>query len=181
MARARGRNAFTWFDAVVLVLATIFGLVVVKSLLDASYVVDQFDGGRHSLSRFRRWSWATPPLFVSWNLALLALHVRTGSRRRSMHNPGLATGLVVALFSVRDLIEPVVYQVRTNGRVVWFSALPTWLAGVADTAGLAIVATWLTLWLGCWWRPEPNWLDRAGRALGWYWIAMSAISFYYTL
>ncbi len=33
-----------------------------------------------------------------------------------------------------------------------------------------IPITWLLLVLGRRWRPEPGWIDRAGRLLGWSWI-----------
>lgn len=35
-----------------------------------------------------------------------------------------------------------------------------------------VVATcWLIAWLGRVGRSEPGWVDRAGRCLGWYWVA----------
>jgi hypothetical protein len=37
----------------------------------------------------------------------------------------------------------------------------------------AVVASWVALALARRWRPEPSWVDRAGRALGAYWIALS--------
>ena len=36
----------------------------------------------------------------------------------------------------------------------------------------AVAAAWLTLALTGRWRPRPDWLDRAGRALGTFWIAI---------
>jgi len=38
--------------------------------------------------------------------------------------------------------------------------------------GAAVAAVWLTLTLTCGWRPRPDWLDRAGRILGIFWIAI---------
>ena len=40
-------------------------------------------------------------------------------------------------------------------------------------AGLMIAAWWLLLGISRRWRPEPTWLDRSGRVLGVYWIAVS--------
>jgi hypothetical protein len=37
---------------------------------------------------------------------------------------------------------------------------------------LAIAAAWVTQALSGRWRPEPNWIDRAGRVLGAYWITL---------
>ena len=41
-----------------------------------------------------------------------------------------------------------------------------------------------SLWLSGAWRPEPSWIDRAGRALGIYWILISVFfgwAFFYGL
>jgi hypothetical protein len=40
---------------------------------------------------------------------------------------------------------------------------------------MAVAAAWLALWIGGWWHPAPTWNDRAGRALGLYWIAVGLI------
>src|SRR5262249_15461946 len=37
--------------------------------------------------------------------------------------------------------------------------------------GLAVLCGWLTLVLCGRWRPEPSWIDRAGRIVGAGWIA----------
>ena len=42
-----------------------------------------------------------------------------------------------------------------------------WLPSV----GQAVIAPWLLLWLGGHWKPEPSWIDRLGRVLGWGWLA----------
>ena len=36
----------------------------------------------------------------------------------------------------------------------------------------AVAVAWLTLALSGRWRPRPDWLDRAGRALGIFWLAI---------
>ncbi|WP_165253397.1 hypothetical protein [Paludisphaera soli] len=41
-----------------------------------------------------------------------------------------------------------------------------------DECGLSVAAAWLTLALGGRWRPEPSWIDRMGRALGYFSIAI---------
>ncbi len=42
--------------------------------------------------------------------------------------------------------------------------------------GMAVAAGWLLLILGKQWRPERTWLDRLGRLLGAYWLAMIVIA-----
>ena len=39
-----------------------------------------------------------------------------------------------------------------------------------DLYSLAVAGAWLALALSGRWRPEPDWLDRAGRVLGLLWI-----------
>jgi hypothetical protein len=41
--------------------------------------------------------------------------------------------------------------------------------------GGAIASVWIVMWLSGTWRADPSWIDRAGRALGIYWIMISAL------
>ncbi len=50
------------------------------------------------------------------------------------------------------------------------------LDGMPRHAGLVVAGSWLALILAGRWRPERNWLDRAGRTLGWFWI-LAAVYF----
>jgi hypothetical protein len=34
----------------------------------------------------------------------------------------------------------------------------------------AVAGAWFVLLLAGWWRPEPSWIDRAGRVIGILWI-----------
>jgi hypothetical protein len=51
------------------------------------------------------------------------------------------------------------------------------LNGMPRHAGFVVAGAWLTLLLAGAWRPEPTWVDRAGRALGVGWI-MAALYFF---
>jgi hypothetical protein len=44
----------------------------------------------------------------------------------------------------------------------------TWY--VTNYGGLAILISWMTLFAGRRWRAEPSWIDRIGRAMGFYWV-----------
>ena len=37
-------------------------------------------------------------------------------------------------------------------------------------AAAGVAGAWLVLLLAGWWRPEPSWIDRSGRVLGFLWI-----------
>jgi hypothetical protein len=43
---------------------------------------------------------------------------------------------------------------------------------IESRVGPAVVAAWAVLYASGRWRPEPSWLDRAGRLLGAFWIAL---------
>jgi hypothetical protein len=42
--------------------------------------------------------------------------------------------------------------------------------------GFAILGGWVALVLSGRWRPEPSWIDRAGRIIGVTWIAAVVLS-----
>lgn len=57
------------------------------------------------------------------------------------------------------------------------------ILGIADYAGpyfsttefsasSAVLTAWLMLYISGRWRSNPGWLDRMGRFLGWFWIAI---------
>jgi hypothetical protein len=47
------------------------------------------------------------------------------------------------------------------------------LVGDYVRIGFAVLGAWLALLMARGWRPEPSWLDRAGRVLGWAWLSMA--------
>jgi hypothetical protein len=49
---------------------------------------------------------------------------------------------------------------------------PERLTIVATLIGLAVLMAWIVLKVRRQWKPEPSWIDRLGRLLGWGWIAM---------
>lgn len=52
------------------------------------------------------------------------------------------------------------------------------LNGMPRHTGFVVAGAWLTLLLAGAWRPEPTWVDRAGRALGVSWI-FAALYFFF--
>ena len=47
---------------------------------------------------------------------------------------------------------------------------------IGQAPGLAAAGAYLALWSSQLWRSESSWIDRAGHALGWFWI-MTAVAF----
>ncbi len=48
--------------------------------------------------------------------------------------------------------------------------------GLGESPGLVVAGAYLALWAAGLWRSEPTWIDRTGRALGWFWI-LAALAF----
>jgi hypothetical protein len=53
--------------------------------------------------------------------------------------------------------------------------MPSFLTRFADRPGYAVAGAWLILVCAGRWRPDPNWIDRAGRLLGLGWILTSLL------
>ncbi len=47
---------------------------------------------------------------------------------------------------------------------------------IGEAPGLAVAGAYLALWSSRLWRSETTWIDRAGHALGWFWI-ITAVAF----
>jgi hypothetical protein len=122
-------------------------------------------------------------LVLSWTIALFLLRLRRPrpDRVALFRQPGFAAGASVALIAVILALNfgvTVVHQVYPVG--YRFRDLPLYsmfywsFVGTIYENGLmfgpSVAAAWLVLaGAGCW-KPEPSWIDRAGRALGGFWI-----------
>ena len=61
--------------------------------------------------------------------------------------------------TVAEFARQSAYVIRNNPNIV----------------GLTVAMGWLILSLGHRWRPEPSWIDRAGRIVGAYWLLMIVV------
>ena len=103
-------------------------------------------------------------------LAMRLLRPRPTSRRL-FRQPG-AVACVAALLAM--LIEA--------GWVASLLARKSWLMGPDEVfvfhvpqVGFAVVGGWLSLAMAGRWRPEPGWIDRAGRLVGVCWIVATLL------
>ena len=62
---------------------------------------------------------------------------------------------------------------RLSGRMLHNIVLESFPLVVSASVGIAVVVAWGIQWAGGRCRPEPSWIDRAGRLLGAYWIALA--------
>lgn len=177
---------FTLIDALVLMAALAIAFYPIRDYLD-------FIDRRHTvLSLGPVWTFVSiwragtllsgmlAPLGVSLSLALWVLRLRQPrpNLARLFRQPGMiactATVAETSIFLLKVLLSEYYLQ-RTTGFMpplygLWIVRLP-W-------NGEVVAIAWLVLWLSGSWRPEATWIDRAGRALGIYWI-ISGIFFDY--
>ena len=114
------------------------------------------------------------PFVAMWTVAIVPIRL-LGPRprfRRLARQPGMMAAIVASLgIAIADVqvactVLCSVSAVRSTYRVILLSG------GIASYPGLAVFFAWLTLLAGGRWRTEPDWVDRAGRAFGAYWIVM---------
>jgi hypothetical protein len=130
------------------------------------------------------------PLFATWTVALLILRLRAPrpSRRRLACQPGamaLASATLVVALRLLEYALMVLETVALWGSDWSFAAVSRAINVLyanmteADTSpGLAVAAAWLTLIVGGRWRPEPTWIDRAGRLAGLAWLLLLLSPFF---
>jgi hypothetical protein len=136
-------------------------------------------------------------LILSWTVGILVLRLRaTHPRRRHLWcQPGflacVATVFCYAWNSVYVGLLLTVELLRSGPAPLskvnyWDVALQFALMlhqpyfGRHGNVGGAILLVWLVTWAGGRCRPEPSWIDRAGRALGVAWMGISLIGAFAT-
>jgi hypothetical protein len=146
---------------------------------------------------------AIMPFPLAWSLALFLLGLRRSGQpwRELASEPGfVAAGAVTLIGLIRfagylTLLLRMIYKSRSIFNLtIWesltipFSRIASgWITAIADYSGpyfsttafgasSAVAVAWLLLLASGNWRPQPHWLDRAGRLLGAFWIAIIPFS-----
>ena len=186
-------------DAIVLVAATAVGLFVfrpyyaVASLdwtppfANATWIVGSISCVWNGLA-------LAFPIVIAWTIALVGLRLRAPrpSWRKLLRQPGFVAGLAAtvvlavrfcgfATMCARVVGQPSLSLVsvrRTGGGGFMAGPPPGNLLFELDhfvstmaLLGASVAACWIFLLASGSWRPERGWIDRAGRVLGWFWIA----------
>jgi hypothetical protein len=123
---------------------------------------------------------ATNSMLMALTLAFTVMAFRSPRRRLRfvIRRPGPAALLAASLAFVVMVARMAVktYSMHSwggRGEVFELRYIYPWIFGQYTRIGFAVIGSWLTLVLVRGWRPEPSWLDRARRALGWGWIALA--------
>jgi hypothetical protein len=123
------------------------------------------------------------PCLAAWTGAFLAtrLHAPRPRRRRLVLQPGFVGAVAVLAVLIAESVL-LIGCAQFDGRFGW--STPTRIAEfaanavvmLAHHAGWAVAVSWLTLALTGRWRPEPSWVDRWGRVLGFTWIFIGTMA-----
>lgn len=176
----RRSRRFTISDGMILVAAFAVGSLLARAYLPGlsrifGYMTRRGMGGVTAIGRIRMWlSGPGSCIVVPLMAATLALRFRRPRPRwlRIARQPGFAAcaaamvalvpGVAVRLAMIHrpGLQRPGFFDQRWNGVIYWI--------------GPAVIGGWLALALCRRWKAEPDWVDRLGRLLGFYWVGMFA-------
>ena len=172
-------------------------MILIAATGPAIYLFQQFDRASPALtyiastemapSKIRPWflSYGLVPGFSVLTLSLLPIRwLETRPRpRRAVRAPGTIPGLVAAfafgVVAARVALDwPAIRQTHFAfvGLVTPVGLLSLRLVGTKDLVGPAVAFSWILLAIGGGWRPEANWVDRTGRAVGVIWIVLGMVS-----
>ena len=176
------RRRFTMLDAMILVAATAAGCALCRPVWTRT--VQDFDG---RATRYLYGGSMIAACFLTpLSLALLVFRSRSPrpSNRKLRRQPGLMACLVVMLawaltgcLAAWEWVREIAPWPQLAGP--WRGS-PMSLSEAIDftttTAGWMVAAAWFALAVARAHRPEPSWIDRAGRIVGAGWIAIAVLT-----
>jgi hypothetical protein len=122
------------------------------------------------------------PVAAAWTLGVLAASLwRRPSARRLAHRPGaMACVAVVLAMIVAGPANLLARHPNLTPAAPFMARLPVYLGYALrferGECGLAVAAAWTAMALAGRWRPRPDAIDRLGRAMGVFWIAMILVT-----
>jgi hypothetical protein len=150
----------------VLVAATAIGLALARARIDHAFWM--FSGPA-------RFSDPASLFLLVFTVVYIPIRLRgpRPSLLRLMRQPGTAACAAVVIVMTIDEIIWILYCVRNS-----YSAAQTqpmfWRVN-SDHVPPAVAAVWLGMLFSRRFRPEPCWIDRFGRAIGFLWLLKLAI------
>lgn len=172
-------------DTMVLIAVEAVALMMTRSYLRCFSVLNSLVSTEPinvSVMGAREWLYACVPHLLVFSAALWPLRFMrpVGRCRRTARRPGLTVSYaswVAMMFalvrSAFDLRTSLAHTHFPNVGVLGPSdILVLRLVAMKDFIGAGVAVTWLVLWLGGGWHAESAWIDRLGRFLGVFWIAL---------
>ncbi len=123
---------------------------------------------------------------AAWTVALLGLRLWSPrpTMRRLSRQPGwvasVGATLGLSYFILNHEVQFTIFRVTGGSTgestVAEFARQSAYvIRNNPNVVGLTVAMGWLILSLGHRWRPEPSWIDRAGRIVGAYWLLMIVV------
>ena len=170
-------HRFTLLDGMILIAALAPGFAVVRAFVPRFGSATPFPG-------IGRLAWqglaGSLPVATTAMAGLAAVRLRRPRPplRRLARQPG-AMACVAVLIAAAPvaLAPPMAYlfnlaRGRPTPPIPIDEVGPLLAISLTPACSFAVATAWTTLALNRRWRPEPGWIDRAGRALGVYWLGM---------
>jgi hypothetical protein len=171
------QRKFRPYDALILIATLAIGMG-----LTGFYLPEMFDNSKADLGGPTQWLLASFALVLACLPIPAALGVGIGvsrlltphpSRRRLACQPGFVACLANSFGVVVIAASLLVISVYKVDEVLRFQLPRAMLAKIhlPMIIGPGVICGWALLVIGKRWCPEPSWVDRAGRALGVFWIS----------
>lgn len=182
-------RALRLLDIMALVAAVAIGFAISR----ASWMPVLFSPGSPLSHRLLGIYWLIVPYVLCLTAAVLLIQLRRPRPpfAELVSRPGMAACVAAsAVIAVRlawasaadfwgtpgrmhvEIHTPGVFAWSMVDRAPWV----TFVGGLGDRTGCAVMGVWLVLLLSRRWRAEPTWADRAGRAVGGCWLVLMAMS-----
>lgn len=109
--------------------------------------------------------------------AMIAIRLRRPrpSRLRLSYQPGFVACVAVMASLIPGLAWYASIRHRPGFQRSW-AFDQVWYC-VTEWSNTAVLGAWIALILARRWRPEPSWIDRTGRVLGFFWIGLLVLSY----
>jgi hypothetical protein len=166
--RPRERR-FTIADGMILVAAMAAGLALAR----AGPMEWMAWTGSGWFGKARRLLHGSATLFAAMmSLGLIIVRLRRPRPRlvRVMRQPGMVASCAAAVALAVTALGWTSYDVIHTGGWSARDSIARYCRIHGAKFGPAVGAAWLGLWFAGRWRPERGWIDRAGRALGVFWL-----------
>ncbi|MFO0957103.1 MAG: hypothetical protein U0800_06500 [Isosphaeraceae bacterium] len=172
------RRPLSVSDAMILVVAVAVGLAQSRSYHATLVIHPDLDYYTIGRLTYNQWAVLAVPALVPFAPALVAVRLGRPWRplRRTASEPGFTACVVIGLLWVASLVIGPLIAAMPGPPFTSRLAGGGWLLvgssyAMSASLGPSIAAAWAVQWLGGRWRPRANWCDRAGRALGIFFIA----------
>jgi len=152
---------FTIADAMILVAAAAIGLALARATIDHAFWMS---------SGPTKYAGPISGFLVALTMAYIPIRLRRPrpALRRLMRQPGVTACSAVLIVMAVDGGVWILYCLKHAYSLVQY--LPNYWRGNSEHIAPAVMAVWLGMLLSRTCRPEPGWIDRVWRAIGFAWL-----------